>query len=136
MMLAKERYSGLQTLLGSCGNGGCLFLCLCSIAEEYLGKPIDLIDAIQVSRSRKWIHDDFWVADSPAILNYLTGKRWYRREVSSLPKNILANEYTIAIYFNKATRYTHFKRRGYDTLVNSVTVRDGYLVGYYIYVWS
>lgn len=135
LMGTKERYANIQTILGNCHTGGCLFLCLCSIAEEQTGKSIDLIDCIKTSLAKGWITSEFWVNDSLAILHYLTGKIWTRRTVSKLPSIMDTAEYSIMIYYNKRTNFHHYKRRGYDTLSSSVTVREGIVEGYYIYSW-
>lgn len=134
-MVAKDRYTGIQTLLGNCANGGCLFLCLCSIAEELTGHPVDLIDIIHKSLANKWITEQFYINDSLAILNHLTGKQWIRYTAGALPATIPVNDYTVAIYYNARTGFNHYRRRGYDTLTNSITVKEGTLVGYYIYSW-
>lgn len=136
LMGVKERYTDIQTILGNCHEGGCLFLCLCSIAEEQAGKHVDLIDVIKTSMSRGWITSQFWVNDSLAILNYLTGKIWSRRTVTTLPPIMDTAEYSVMIYYNTRTRYHHYRRRGYDTLTSSTTVKEGIVEGYYIYSWS
>lgn len=79
------------------------------------------------------MRSDFYVKDAFAILNYYTNKKWVRRSVTELPKEIKDNEYTEAVWFNKRTSFTHFRRRGFDTLQNSVTVKEGKIQSYYIY---
>lgn len=135
-MGVKERYTGIQTILGNCYEGGCLFLCLCSIAEEQTKKHVDLIDVIRTSLLRNWLTPQFYVNDSLAILNYLTGKIWSRHTVNALPPIMDTAEYSVMIYYNKRTGYHHYRRRGYDTLVSSTTVKEGIVEGYYIYSWS
>lgn len=39
-MTVKERYSGIQTILGDCHTDGCHFLTLLSIAEEESKKKL------------------------------------------------------------------------------------------------
>ncbi len=136
----KSRYAGIQTKLKNISDGGCLLLSLCSIIEEVTGEYIDLITVIQTSRAKGWLTEDYEVKDSPALLNAFTGKTWKRREVQTLPL-IKDNEFTIEKWYRevvdaatgKVTKYTHFKRRFVDTLVSSVTVKEGELKGYYIY---
>lgn len=128
-----DRYSGIQDVMKMVGSDGCHFLTLCSIAEEYLNKPIDLIGLIRHCQSKRWITNDFWVKnDGTPILNYLTNKKWTRKEVDKLPV-IRDNDYTEAIYYNPNTGFHHYRRRGIDTLSYSITVRDGYIEKYYIY---
>lgn len=128
----KSRYIGIQTKLKNIGDGGCLFLCLCSIIEEFTNKPIDLLTVIQQSMAKKWITDDYEVKDALELLKAFTGKKWYRREVTKLPL-IKKNEFSIEKWFNERTGFTHFRRRFVDTLVSSVTVKEGVLQEYYIY---
>lgn len=134
-MTVKDRYSGIQTTLGLCHTDGCHFLTLLSIAEEESGKYVDLIDAIRVSTSKKWMDSEFTVTvqGSLDLLKHYTGKKWTRREVTKLPAIIKDNEYTEAIYYNPDTKYHHYRRRGYDTIVDSATVRNGHIEKYYIY---
>lgn len=132
-MLVRERYEGLQDLLLSAGGEGCHFLTLLSIAEEYHKCNVDLIDAIRACRLKGWIGPDFWVKnDGTPILEYLTNKKWTRKEVVNLPV-IRDNDYTEAIYYNPNTGYRHYRRRYFDVKNNSITVRDGYIEKYYIY---
>lgn len=134
--MVRDRYEGIQTVLRKCGESGCLFLSILSIAEEVTGVSFDLINTIHICLQKKWITNDFECLDSLAILNYLTGKIWIRREVTRLTKVVAYNEYTIANYFNPRTGIIHRRRRGYDTLKASVTVREGYIKSYYVYSWE
>lgn len=144
----RKKYIGLQSKLLSAkdeisqiGDYGCLYLCLCSIAEEFNesqhnGYRVDIIADYIVCRSKGWIGSDFFVKDSVSILNYLTGEKWSRKIVESLPTEMLANTYTVEKWYNPNTKYTHFRRRWGDTLKNSNTVKNGILVGYYCYSYE
>ena len=134
--MVRDRYEGIQTLLKNCGDSGCLFLSVLSIAEEVADVSFDLINTIHICLQKKWITDDLECLDSLAILNYLTGKIWTRREVTCLTGDVAYNEYTVANYFNPRTGIIHRRRRGYDTLKNSVTVREGSILTYYVYSWK
>lgn len=134
--MVRDRYEGIQTVLRKCGESGCLFLSILSIAEEVAGVSFDLINTIHICLQKKWITNDFECLDSLAILNYLTGKTWIRREVTRLTRDVAYNEYTVANYFNPRTGIIHRRRRSYDTLKASVTVREGYIKSYYVYSWE
>lgn len=130
----KERYTSIQTKLQNCGSDGCLFLSLLSIAEEMTGEEVDLFNSILDATKKGYIQDDFTVLDSPSLLKMLTGKPWTRKIVSSLDGiTIRDQDYTVCKWYNPRTGYYHFRRRGYDTLANSVTVAEGSIVEYYIY---
>lgn len=144
----RQKYIGLQTkLLKSAGDiklfgdYSCLYLCLCSIAEEYnkthTGKTgVDILSDYIVCRSKGWIGEEFFIKDSIAILNYLTGNQWRRDVVKTLPAVIPDNMYTIERWYNKATGLTHFRRRWGDTLVSSNTVKNGELENYYCFTYT
>lgn len=140
-----EKYIGLQTkMLKSAdeikqfGDYSCLFLCLCSIAEEYNESHhsryrVDILADYLACRSKGYIGDEFFVKDSPAVLEYLTGQKWKREIVEKLPEPVPDNMYTVERWYNQKTRYTHFRRRWGDTLVDSNTVRNGKLTNYYLF---
>lgn len=134
-MTVKERYTGIQDLLKVVGSDGCLLLSLCSIIEEVNNAPVDLIDVIKTSLEKGWLTREMYVLDSPSLLEYWTNKKWSRKEVASLGI-IRDNDYTVAIWYNARTGYTHFRRRGWDTIINSLTVKQGKLRGYYIYTYE
>lgn len=136
-MTVQERYEGLQTLFLAAYQDGCHFLTLCSIADEYRydhGLPyLDLIAAIRICRSRNLISDDFYVKDDgTTILKLLSNKKWTRKDVVNLPV-IGDNDYTEAVYFNPRTQFKHFRRRYFDTLSDSITVKEGSIIQYRIY---
>jgi hypothetical protein len=129
----KSRYAGVQTRLKNISDYGCLFLALCTIIEEVTGKEADIIGIIQLSRQKGWLSADYTVEDSIAILNEYTGKSFKREIFEFLPDTIKDNEFTIEKWYNPRTGYTHFKRRFVDTLLSSVTVKEGRIKEYYIY---
>lgn len=133
-MTTKERYTSIQTKLKNCGENGCLFLSLLSIAEEQSGKEFDLINTIIQAQDKNYLASDFTVNDSPSLLKMLTNCNWSRTIVESLEGiTIKDQDYTVCKYYNKQTGYIHFRRRGYDTLTNSLTVKNGSIIQYYIY---
>ena len=126
------RYEGVQSFL----TEGCLFLCLCSIAEQVMGQKIDILDTIRYCKRMGYIDSKNEMTEEGQCmyLRDLTGKVWEREEFKNLPAVVPDNMYTVEKWVNPNTGYTHFKRRFVDTLKNSVTVRDGYMIGYYGYI--
>lgn len=133
-MTVKNRYNEIQSILGKCYEYGCHFLSLLSIIEEVNNEPVDLIEAIKICQSKGFIDSEFFVKAGDELLEYFTGKKWTRKTVETLPKKIEDNWYTEAIYFNPRTNLYHYRRRGWDTLIDSKTVKEGYVIKYYI--WS
>lgn len=134
-MDVRERYEGLQTRLDGIDSDGCYFLSLLSVAEEACGRKIDLIDAVNLARRRKLVEEKFYVLDPCALLSALAGGRWTRKVVETLGE-VKDNEYTVAKWRNERTGFTHFRRRYFDTLESSVTVKEGRIVGYYVFAWN
>ncbi len=129
----KSRYNGIQSKMKCIYDGGCLFFCLCTIIEEVNNMPCDICGLIQESMARGWLAEDFTVKDSLSILNCATGKNFRRFETKSIPSVIADNQFTIEKWYNPRTKFTHFKRRFVDTLISSVTVKEGSIIEYYIY---
>lgn len=132
-MNVKDRYNGIQTVFKNAGESACLFLSLLSIAEEYTNSSIDFIDAYNKCIRAGLIRDDFYCIDQEKILFTFTGKQWKKTVLKSLPDKVPDNVFTIAKWYNKRTNFTHFRRRGFDTLSNSVTVKEGSIKEYYCY---
>lgn len=131
-MNVKERYSGIQTVLKNCGEEGCHFLTLCSIIEEVIHKPLDLIEVIWFCKRQNIIEDDFYVNDGLKLLNYYTNKKWSRVETTITP-TLKENEFLEVIYYNKKTELFHYRRKEFDTLSFSKTVKEGKVLKYYIW---
>lgn len=144
----KEKYIGLQTKMKKSaeeirqfGDYSCLYLSLCSIAEEYNESHhnryrVDILADYIACRSKGWIGDEFFVKDSTAILEYLTGVKWERKTSEKLPETVPNNTYTVEKWYNSKTKYTHFRRRWGDTITNSNTVKNGKLAQYYLFVYK
>lgn len=133
-MTVKEHYEHLQTIFGTANESSCHFLTLCSIAEEATGIWIDVVKAMFLLQSKGLMDSEFYIKDDGCkVLSLLTnGKKWTRKDVEKLPP-IRDNDYTEAIYFNPRTQFKHFRRRYFDTLKDSVTVKEGYIIQYRIY---
>lgn len=132
-MNAKERYDGIQTVFEKAAESGCLFLSLLSTAEEYTGLPVDFIVAYRKCIDLGLIEKDFFCNDQEKILYELTGAKWKKTVLKELPSSVPENIYTVEKWYNDRTGFTHFRRRGFDTLESSVTVKEGYIKEYYCY---
>lgn len=125
-----SRYEGLQTVLEQGGRYGCLFLCLCSLVEEYTGKPLDIIQAIYDAQAQGWLGRDFYCKNQLAFLHKWTGKCWRREDCKEEPLN--AKGWVVEKWVRGGL--THFKRPEFDVYTNSRTVREGKIEEWRIYV--
>lgn len=132
-MIVKERYQAIQTKLKVCGEEGCLFLSLLSIAEEIGNKQIDLITAYNIAIDNKYMLQDFYMLNQEGFIAKLTAKPIKKETLKKLPDPVPNNMYTVEKWYNPRTKLTHFRRRGFDTLENSITVKEGYIKEYYCY---
>ena len=127
----KSRYEGIQNKLWNMREG-CFFLSLLSVAEEFNGKKIDLIDAVNMAFDNKFVTSDYTVKKDCELLSKLTGRK-VTKKVTSVCGVLDDNEYSIVKYLNKDKTANHFRRRYFDVYVNSMTLKEGTLVSYYIY---
>lgn len=127
-----RRYAGVQTFL----TEGCLFLSLCSIAEQVANMHVDILSTIQYAKAEGWIdkNNDMTEASQCALLGFLTGKQWHREEFTELPNPVPDEMFTVEKWCRD--KVTHFRRRFVDTLTHSMTVAMGKLSGYYGYVYE
>lgn len=133
----KERYQGLQSLCKVINTDGCFFITLCTVAEEFNESPIDFIGTIRKSQKERWIDYEFNIyQEGVPLLEYLTGAKWSRRKVTTLPPTIKSNEYTVAHWVSERNPNGHYRRRYVDSINNSKTVAEGYVDFYYIYTVS
>lgn len=132
-MNVQTKYEGSQSLFKRMGSDGCHFLVLCSIIEEATRKPIDVLELARQCIDCGLMQNDFTVlGDGTQLLEFVTHLKWTRKEVVKLPV-IRDNDYTEAIWYNPRTGYHHYRRRYFDTLDCSITVKEGYIEKYYIY---
>ena len=82
------------------------------------------------------IDEQFYCVNQELILEVLTGKKWTKKIMPKLPDKVPDKMYTVEKWYNPRTNFTHFKRRAFDTLKTSVTVKEGKLVEYYTYTWG
>lgn len=132
--MGNARWEGAQTTLARLGESGCLFLCLCSIAEQARGEEIDVMDAAERCAKKRLVNaEDFFVNDSPGVLSELTGRPWTMERREALPDPVPERMFTVEKWTAPPSR-THFKRRGFDTIAGGArTCRAGRIECYYCY---
>ena len=145
MMGIRDKYICLQSRLKSAGvelakfgDYGCLFLCVCSIADEfnhsfYTGREVDIVKAYLDCFDKGWIGLNFYCKNQEAMLKHLTGFEWTKEVVEKLPEQLGEMTYTVEKWVNPKTGANHFKRRWGDTLRCSIANNGGTFQGYYMY---
>ena len=133
--------AGIQnTLLKQLYESGCYFLSIIHIAEknsQYLS--VDVIRFAIECIDNKWLEKDFTVIRPDKILGRLLDKDVSVVSVSGKEKELLQTmEYKAVVncWYNPNTELYHFNCDDWDSLINSKTVKEGYIAGYRIFNWK
>ena len=133
--------AGIQnTLLKELYESGCYFLSIIHIAEK--NTPYLSVDVIRFAIEcidNKWLEKDFTVIRPNKILGRLLDKEVSVISVSGKEKELLQTmEYKAIVncWYNPKTGFHHFNTDEFDSLVNSKTVKEGYIVGYRVFNWN
>ena len=133
--------AGIQnTLLKELYENGCYFLSIIHTAEKnsaYLS--VDVIRFAIECIDNKWLKTDFTVIRPDKILGRLLDKEVSVISVSRKEKEMLQTmEYKAVVncWYNPKTRLYHFNCGDWDSLINSKTVKEGYIVGYRVFNWN
>lgn len=128
----KNRLENIQSKI----KNACFVLSLQSIIEDLENCQIDIIDFINECKKNHFITNDMFVLSDVSILKHFTFSNWIKKTMSYNDfqnYEVKENEYTILKYFNPETKLNHFKRRYFDTVENSQTVKNGFIESVYIY---
>ena len=132
--------AGIQnTLLKGLCESGCYFLSIIHIAEK--NSPYLSVDVIRFAIEcidNKLLGKDFTVIRPNKILGRLLDKEVTIISLSEKEKNLLQTmEYKAVInnWYNPKTGLYHFNTDDWDSLLNSKTVKEGYIVGYRVFNW-
>ena len=133
--------AGIQnTLLKELYENGCYFLSIIHTAEKnsaYLS--VDVIRFAIECIDNKWLKTDFTVIRPDKILERLIDKEVSVISVSRKEKDLLQTmEYKAVVncWYNPKTGLYHFNTDDWDSLVNSKTVKEGYIISYRVFNWN
>ena len=133
--------AGIQnTLLKELYESGCYFLSIIHTAEKnspYLS--VDIIRFAIECFGNKWLGKDFTVIRPDKILGKLLDKEVTVISLNGKEKDLLQTmEYKAVVncWYNPNTGLHHFNTDDWDSLVNSKTVKEGYIVGYRVFNWK
>ena len=133
--------SGIQnTLLKELYESGCYFLSIIHIAEK--NSPYLSVDVIRFAIEcieNKWLEKDFTVIRPDKILGRLIDKEVTVISLNEKEKELLQTmEYKAVVncWYNPKTGLRHFNCNDWDSLINSKTVKEGYITSYRIFNWN
>lgn len=123
------------------GREGCLFLVLCSIADEWNEsqhnqRHVDILQLYIQCRDKGYLAEGFFCNNPCKILELATGMEWKKQIVEKLPPVIDWKTYSVEKWVRIVSHgvcKTHFRRRWGDTITNSVTVQKGKIESYYLF---
>ena len=76
-------YNGEQDEYYRLGKGGCYFLCLCRIGQEFVKKrtgqdhDIDILEIFKMAKEKKFVENNCYVNNPSGVLFLVTGERWW-----------------------------------------------------------
>ena len=125
---------GIQSFLKTIGDSACLVLTMIKIAERHTGKEIDPIAVIEASLDNKWLEPNMLVAEPEKIMEYMTGQKWsYTQNAIAVPDEP-GRVYTIErwdwVWPNGSIN--HFRLKDWDSLADSLAVKNGELTSYWV----
>lgn len=133
--------AGIQnTLLKQLYESGCYFLSIIHTAEK--NSPYLSVDVMRFAIEcidNKWLEKDFTVIRPDKILGRLLDKEVSVVSVSGKEKDLLQTmEYKAVInnWYNPKTGLYHFNCEDWDSLINSKTVKEGFIISYRIFNWN
>lgn len=114
---------GIQTLTENLGKTGCYFFCLCSVAEEYLGRKVDVLEAANEAVKRGYCTKEFYIEYPGLILEMITHKKWEVRKDKYPFVNATDKEFVITRYERTTTMTTlaHFERENFHSIIDCYT---------------
>lgn len=120
-----RNYNGIQTKLETISKYGCYLL---SIASHF-NYDGDIVELYDVLLEKKYIAEDCTILNPDEIAWEISGVKYNCFKVTELPK-LNDGDWYVECWHNKRTGLTHFKLPDTDTLKNSVTVKEGNIIGY------
>jgi hypothetical protein len=126
---------GIQDFIKKVGDEGCYALCLCKIAELHIRHSGIAVARIEAGVESGFIAGDMTVLDGAGFLGYMTAQKW-TKEYKEAGYKPAAGDYLVAEWFNHRTKLTHFTVEypvKWNSLKNSVTVKEGSIRSYRLY---
>jgi hypothetical protein len=129
---------GVQDRISVIGAYGCYALTLCRVAELAGGVNKDIGSAagdIERAIISGCIKEDMTVLDGAGFLRQLTLLDW-RKDYQPAGYKPAKDDYLVAEWYNKRTGKTHFTLEypeKWNSLENSVTVKEGAIRSYRVY---
>lgn len=118
---------GIQSLLEHISSYGCYFLCL---LEKAGYSHQDIIDMYITCLEKGFIDKDCTVLDGSKLATFLFKTPLTCTIENDKPNNAV---FYIECWYNKRTGYKHFKLPEWDSLENSVTVKEGSIISYRVF---
>lgn len=123
--------SGTQnTIIKNLASDGCYFLAICELGERIAHRPVDVVETAVVAIKSEWVTSAFKVMHPDKLLEFITDRKF---KVSSPTEKPAGCMYYVEKWHNNRTGFDHFRLHDWDSLTNSVTVREGYIEDYRIF---
>lgn len=119
-----------NTVIKNMASDGCYFLAICELGERIAHRPVDAIETAVVAIKSKWMTESFKVEHPETILEFITDRKFKVSCPKTKPEGCM---FYIEKWHNNRTGFDHFRLHDWDSLKNSVTVREGYIEDYRVF---
>ena len=101
-----------------------------------------IVELIRYFISMKWIQEDMTILEWEKVIGYLTGMKVTYKGHVDRGVNCEKNEREILQWYNPRTKFKHFTAGNgsgvctYDSLGESVTVREGFVISKRVFIFK
>lgn len=130
LIFKKLTLCGLQDKLKKLGTSGCYIMAI--LSGSGISSIDDIVKITDGFIKDGLLSDDYAVKDNVELAKSLGLK--YEWKCKATEEEMNTTLFCVKEYYNERTGYTHFvlhmDKQDYDTLENSITVRDGIIKSY------
>lgn len=134
--MKQSELKGLDKKLKNIYDYGCYFLDLLFISKYEEPTLEEIIKYYDIFITKDWMDENCFIKNPCAILNYLTGKKYYVRKDLAFDSSA---SHIIGYFYNPSTNLHHFvvmnkyNKVSWDSIENSNTVKNGMIESYCLF---
>ena len=134
--MKQSELKGLYKKLKNIYDYGCYFLDLLFISKYEEPTLEEIIKYYDIFITKDWMDENCFIKNPCAILNYLTGKKYYVRKDLAFDSSA---SHIIGYFYNPSTNLHHFvvmnkyNKVSWDSIENSNTVKNGMIESYRLF---
>lgn len=134
--MKQSEFKGLDKKVEKIYGYGCYFLDLLFLAKGIEPEIEEIMHYYDLFVKNEWMEDNCYIKNPCAILKHLTGKTFNVKKSDVFDRDA---DYIIGCYYNPTANLNHFVVMSkddkvlWDSIENSITVRDGIRTSYRLF---